>query len=462
MKKLFVFLAFCMISVPQLFAQEQDSSDDAAEKYRRSSLCNILISHPDFQYGMEIDTAFHSVPVPDKFNDHTVTTLNILSSATTMKKGGKKKLETNMSDIDCFLDENKIARNMVAKWYNRDSRTGKFDMSLITERGLYDASQEAIEDALTAHKAHQLADSGEDLIGNTYLVAHDITFVDKGKNSAVAGAVVGGIFAFAGALLGMDTSSASDLGNLTNALISEIDGFTVTATSYLYKLDWNDECSARMYNEFWIYDTDSLDVVAAKKEAFDTTSAFTLKYIGETSATSSNTSSKSFSKATKGQQISKVCGRVMDKAIVALQREYEDFKVKVPIHSISEDGKAVQVRIGLKEGVNYKNSYEVIMPEYDQDGKMKYKVVGTLKAQKGMVWDNRFGAFDEYQEMQQAITGSDKEARKAAAKAQKAAAKEAGIKADPTLGATTFVIKTGHGKILPGMLVREAKVKRSK
>ena len=57
------------------------------------------------------------------------------------------------------------------------------------------------------------------------------------------------------------------------------------------------------------------------------------------------------------------------------------------------------------------------------------------------------------------MTGSDREARKAAAKAQKEAEKEAGIKADPTIGATTFVIKTGHGKILPGMLVREARVK---
>ena len=133
--------------------------------------------------------------------------------------------------------------------------------------------------------------------------------------------------------------------------------------------------------------------------------------------------------------------------------------MKVPIHSISPDGKAVQVKIGLKEGVNYKNKYEVLLPEYDEKGKVKYKVVGTLQAQKGMVWDNRFGALDEYQEMQAAVTGSDREARKAAAKAQKDAEKEAGIKADPTIGATTFVIKTGHNKILPGMLVREAKVK---
>ena len=457
MKK--VFAGLLAISVSVIAVAQEKNVDEISEKYRRSSLCNILVSHPDFPYGMEIDTAFHAVPVPDKFNDHSVTALNVVSSATKMRKQGTQKRETNMADINDFLSGYDVPRQLVAKWYNRNPVTGKFDMSLISDRGLYDASQEAIDDALMKHSAHQLMDSGENLIENTYLIAHDITYVDKGKNSAVAGAVVGGLLAFTGALLGMDTSAATDLGNVTNTLISEIDGFTVTATSYLYQLDWNEETAAKLYNEFWIYDDDSPETAAAKKAAFETTDAFKLKYVGETTATSSNTSSKSFSKATKGEQISKVCGRVMDKAIVSLQRAYEDFKVKVPIHSISQDGKAVQVRIGLKEGVNYKNTYEVLLPEYDQDGKLKYKVVGTLKAQKGMVWDNRFGAFDEYQEMQKAITGSDKEARKAASKAQKDAEKEAGIKADPTLGATTFVIKTGHNKVLPGMLVREAKVK---
>ena len=460
MKKVFIILAVLSLSAAQLFAQGNvEKADEIAEKYRRSSLCNILISHPDFQYGMEIDTAFHAVPVPDKFNDHTVTTLNIVSSADKLRKGGNEKRETNMQDIAAYLNYNDVAKKMVEKWYSRDPYTGKFDMSLIADRGLYDASQADIEEALKKRTFYQLSDAGEDLIGNTYMIAHDITYVDKGKNSAVAGAVVGGIFAFAGALLGLDTSTATDLGNVTNALISEIDGFTVNVTSYLFRLNWDEECAAKIYNEYWIYDEDPQDVAELKRRSFDSSDVFTLNYIGETTATSSNTSSKSFSKASKGEQISKVCARAMDKAIVALQREYEDFKVKVPIHSISPDGKAVQVKIGLKEGVNYKNKYEVLMPEYDENGKVRYKVVGTLQAQKGMVWDNRFGALDEYQEMQAAVTGSDREARKAAEKAQKEAAKEAGIKADPTIGATTFVIKTGHNKILPGMLVREARVK---
>ena len=103
MKKVFILLAVLSLSAAQLFAQgNENPQDEIAEKYRRSSLCNVLISHPDFQYGLELDTAFHSVPVPDKFNDHTVTYLNIVSSADKLRKGGNEKRETNLRDIDAY------------------------------------------------------------------------------------------------------------------------------------------------------------------------------------------------------------------------------------------------------------------------------------------------------------------------------------------------------------------------
>ena len=53
-------MAVLSLSAAQLFAQDAvQAQDEISEKYRRSSLCNVLISHPDFQYGLEIDTAFH-------------------------------------------------------------------------------------------------------------------------------------------------------------------------------------------------------------------------------------------------------------------------------------------------------------------------------------------------------------------------------------------------------------------
>ena len=88
------------------------------------------------------------------------------------------------------------------------------------------------------------------------------------------------------------------------------------------------------------------------------------------------------------------CTRAVDKAIVQLQREYEEFKVNVPIYRVNPDG-TVDVQIGLKEGVNNRSTYEVLMPVIDNNGHMSYRKVGTLSPIEGKIWDNRFGALDE-------------------------------------------------------------------
>ena len=148
----------------------------------------------------------------------------------------------------------------------------------------------------------------------------------------------------------------------------------------------------------------------------------------------------------------KAVTRGVDKAIVQLQRTYDEFKVNVPIGEISADGKTVDVPIGLKEGVNELSRYDVLMPSKDPDtGKIKYQKIADLKPVKGKIWDNRFGALE------------DAETRAAA----KAAGQE--IKDDPdgeegdvNLNATTFEVVTRLGQIVPGCVVKESTVKVQK
>ncbi len=84
----------------------------------------------------------------------------------------------------------------------------------------------------------------------------------------------------------------------------------------------------------------------------------------------------------------------MDKSLVNLQREYEAFKVNVPIYRINDNG-TVDVQIGLKEGVNKKSKYQVLMPELDENGTLSYREIGTIVPIEGKIWDNRFGALEE-------------------------------------------------------------------
>ena len=173
-----------------LYAQDAKTGRDttgALMKYRRSSLYSVIIEHPTFPYAESIDSAFFAMPVPDKFNDHNIPARVIVSSAEKMRKTGKKKESTNFTDIDSFIADYNIPREMVAKWFNRDPRTGAFNMELIQERGFYDASAADISAAeASTRNIAILGDAGEDLIGKTFMIVNDIVYADKGEQSAKA------------------------------------------------------------------------------------------------------------------------------------------------------------------------------------------------------------------------------------------------------------------------------------
>lgn len=441
----------CVVAVAALwalcpaFAQETVPADEGNGeliKYRRSSIYSALIKHSSFPYSAEIDSAFMVMPVPDKFNDHNIDLRSFESSAVKMKKKSRAKTDVNKKDIADFISQNQIAKALVARWFDRNPDTGGFDMDLIQSRGFYDASQLDISTARESSRGvSALGDAGEQLIGNTFLIFNDITFVDKGERSSN----VAGILSLAGGLVSDLTGDSSYqlAGNLAAGATNEVDGFRVNITTYLYRLVWNDEVAGTFYQSYWFGGGEDNP---ERRSAFDASDIFTVEYVGETSTSAENLSSKSFSNKSKGSQMLKVCTRAVDKAIVELQREYDEFKVNVPVYRISEDGKTVDVQIGLKEGINEKSRFEVLMPVEDENGNVRYEKVGMIQPVQGKIWDNRFGALEEAQE---AVSEGDGKSSDADAANLESA----------MLDASTFKVLSGSGKIVPGCLVREVTIK---
>lgn len=439
-------------------AQSSDESASAAEnpamnddgrlaKYRRSSLYSVLIRHPEAKYGDAIDSAFLSIPTPDKFNNHDLRIKSFDAPDAPRQRKGKVRDDFNVGVIEEFITTNAIPTGMVAKWFVRNPATGAFDMSLIQERGSYDASQLDIRLAdQSALGRATLADAGEELIGKTFLLVNDITFVDKGEKSAKAGGWLRMLGAIAGAATGTDLSS---VGDAAAKLVNEIDGFSVNITSYLYRLVWNDEVAANFYTYYWMDDA-SADPV--RRAAFDTTNLFKVAYVGKTMTSAGNLASKSFSKS-KEEQMLKVCTRAIDKSIVQLQRDFDEFKVNVPIYRINED-RTVDVQIGLKEGINAKSQFDVLMAAEDGSGRTIYEKVGRIQPIEGRIWDNRFGA-DEDARAQAADTS-----KKSASNKGKGASDDEPL-GNVSLTATTFKVLSGANKIVPGCLVREVTIKRN-
>lgn len=405
---LMVLLATAITNIA--LAQQPD-----VEKYHRSSLYSLLLKHPEKEYSAEMIEAFRKIPIPDKYNNHNLK-LTVFPSPV-LQKLTKEEMEGAFKDaITNLLNRYKVARRMVEKWFDRDAKTGAMDMNLVMERGLYDASILDVRKArMSARGTAMLADAGEELLNHTYVLVNDIRYADKEVEKSIVG----------GALMAVHTvgsfvplgSNVMDIVTASGHVTSNILGFKVLVTSYLYKLEWNDEIASTFYNTMWM-DANSAD--AAIKKVFDTDqSLFRLKYIGSATVYSGKTSLGGV-KSEKDMFL-KVCTRAVDRSILELQRSFDEFKVNTPL--ISTD--PIYAYIGMKEGVSKESRYEVLERIMTKEGRTTYKKVGVIKPVEGKIWDNRFMAADDLTE------GSD-------------------------LSYTTFE-KVSGGKFYPGMLIREIK-----
>lgn len=406
MKKIILYTLLISLNI-SLFAQKKPQN----EEYRRSSLYSFLISHPTKRMNKEIVIAYLSTPTIDKFNNHDLSIKYVVTDSR------KKEKE---SAIDNYLKNNQIAKRMVSKWFSRDKKTGAFDGQLISNRGLYDATIVDVQTAkLSKRGMAMLSDAGNELIGNTFVIVNDITYVDKEQGAQIAAAIFSAIASVAGAVGGSGGDIAESVAELSGTISDMIAGFTVNITTHLFQLNWNDTIANTFYDQYY-FDKNSVD--SQKKLAFETDSTlFKLKYIGSYSARSSKTVMRGLKKPE--DVFRKVCARAIDENVVKLQKEYDVFKVKTPILTI--DKNFVTASIGLKEGVSEKSRYEVLEQMQSEDGKTEYKRVGVIAPVKGQIWDNRYMAVEEEAD------GAD-------------------------LGSTTFEIVSGSD-FYPGMLIRETK-----
>lgn len=88
---------------------------DVETRYRRSSMCSMLLKHTSDKYADEIEEQFMKIPVSDKYNDHNL-------SVRVITIEDKKGLKTE-DDITAFVERNDIGSRLVGKWFNRNIST---------------------------------------------------------------------------------------------------------------------------------------------------------------------------------------------------------------------------------------------------------------------------------------------------------------------------------------------------
>lgn len=370
MKKiLYSILFFNVITI----SLAQESKNEFEVKYRRSSLYSVMIDQPTLPYAGEIKKNFENSPIPDKFNNHNL-------SKRIYDLG---ELPTDGSDSPVL---SAIARDIVAKWFNRSSKGG-FNMNLIKERGFYDASALDVVKAQASKRGLDLlADAGEELIGKTFVLINEFKYTDKAevaeKTSGWLNAI-GTIADYAGA------SNVSTVTTLTSTGATVAGkGYIVKTNAHLYQLVWDEETAAIFYNDYW---ADDKTITPAKKKAFDESTIFKLKYIG-TDTSWSDIQSTVFTSKSDEQLIERATVKAIDRVIVKLQKNHDQFKTKTPLYTVDP----LTAKVGLKEGITNKSTFDVLEQVEDENGKTQYVKVGVVKVDsKYPIWDNTYGAQEE-------------------------------------------------------------------
>ena len=437
----FRFQIMFLLACVTLSAQAEETLS-----YRRNSLATMLVYHPEDEFGGEIYKAFDSLPIPDKYDDHTIDGMRVIDNMKVLgiqkrdtgyykavfgHQLNEKEVRANARYTENLLNRQGMAKKMIAKWFGlsgNDVNDATFNTDLIQTRGQYNASDVDVALALqTTRGLATLSDAGEELLGQTFVLVNDVTYTTAEEDAAVAKltlGIVGGVFdAFTGGTAGRDLAKAG------GQIADSFTGFNVKTHSYLYQLVWNDSIAAIFYTQHYTGKPDPEKIQAFLNDQ----STYRLKYVAHEYEFDKKAVLKG--KYERTELVRTICARSMDKNIVALAKQYEDFKVKTPVFSIltNEKGKITgyAAKIGMKEGITDGSKFQVVQRVIDPEtGKTTYKYVASVKAKKDYIWDNRYNAVLEE------APGS-------------------------SLPYTTFV-KTGGAEILPGMLLIEGKYRKVK
>ncbi|NWJ50257.1 MAG: hypothetical protein HXX14_05285 [Bacteroidetes bacterium] len=447
-KKTF-FIAIATIGlIASTNAQSKEGSLEV--KYRRSSLHTILVETDYFPRKETVIKAYNKAPFPNNYNDHTISAESFdpkkypvlaserserdqknheaaaqMASSFNIAAATKGIIDPDANDlpisINKFFNDAKVANLLVAKWYNRKP-DGSFDMDLIGSRGFYNASEmEANIGKSSARGLASISDAGEELINNTFVVVSKLNFI----SNEIAAAKIRDLAKDAAAKIGNEFFKKLALDAADKTYQKTKEGYSVLTTSFLYQLVWNDSIAAVFYNDLWM-DKNKID--PKKKEAFDNTHLFKLKYIG----TEGSVSIVLFSlkeKRTEDQIIELATIRNVDAVFAKLQKKYDVFKPKVPLYT----GNPITAKIGMKEGLEGGEKFEVFEQTIDEKtGLTKYVSKGKITVDKNLIWDNRYNASDGPAELPSTVGEASK----------------------PVLDRTTF---KGGKDYYSGMLIRQIK-----
>ena len=402
--------------------QSYSQTDDDI-KYRRSSLHLMMMEDAKLPEKDIIINTFNTYPFPDKYNDHKIDIIRIPNFLTDDAEESKKELKAQKEadkesgvkltaeqkerrkliknlkgadkTIEKYFNDNKVANKMVAKWFNRQA-DGSMNFDIVASRGQYDATALDVKKAGTMSKtvATQLQDAGVELMDKTFVIINKFRFISNEIAAAIAYEIAKSTLANMKASTKLEQTLKNAFEKKSKQLYEKArKGYTVGTQAILYKLNWSDSVQAIFWQQYYMPKerlstlSDSLKAVQINK--FNNSDLFQLELVGMEKQTIRvlNLTSEDLNKQ---QIIGEATRRTMNKVYAKLQKEYEVFKPRMPLLTASK--KDCTAKIGMKEGLEGGEKFDVLEKSVDKDGLTVYKKKAVIKVDKKQLWDNQFYA----------------------------------------------------------------------
>ncbi|MCK9411605.1 MAG: hypothetical protein M0Q53_04835 [Prolixibacteraceae bacterium] len=325
MKNLFMFVAILLLSVGVVCKSNAQQTakpvkEKVAETYSRISLTFFM----GLAAGVNSAPADAAVNIKfsDKYFNHNLASL-VLPLGQDFKMLTFDKKRAYLREM---LTKEGVGRKMVAKWFNRQGN-GMMNLDYVHQCGLYNASDQDVKMAVAAKRGDAfLKDAGQNLVNKTYvliLVPNDVKSKDDGK----------------------------------------IRGWDCQYDFFFYQLIFTPDVVSNFYN-VWPYEDDDAAAKQMKVAAFDT---LTFKFADAynksfQSASVSETLTNNKKPKSLDQLKNDLANRMYEGATFQLDKDLEDFRVKVKVEKLHP----TRAKIGKKEALKCDQQFFVYQYKFDE------------------------------------------------------------------------------------------------
>lgn len=344
----FIALFAVATQAVQVRAQAVSATSQMTE-YNRNSLTIMMVEGG--KYNTELKAAMGHVKVPEKFDNNMLAERFLPSSH-------------NTAEVRQRLEAMKIPNGILSKWFSR-SDDGKFNMSVIHNRGLYNATDADVVAASASKRGlSKLQDAGEKLISHSYVMV--LTFgtiktMDQIYDEQDAAA----------------RKRAKSAGKEFTPVPRTRNGYKGEVAGFLFRLSDVADAMDNFYSNMWIFDDDSPEIMAAKRQMFDTTT-FKLTYVTSVVTTCEGTQLNAGAQKSKAELFDILMTGSVANLVNEFENKVDEWKVRTALYSVFP----LRAKIGTKEDLTVEDRYFVYEFRMNKKNEVYASRRGVVRAKK--------------------------------------------------------------------------------